>query len=597
MTGQSWGLLLLFLAVLLATVKPLGLYLARLMEAPRWRPLARCEAAVFRLSGIEGEMGWRQYAAAVLVFSLIGALAVYALQRLQAWLPLNPQGFANVTPDSSFNTAVSFVTNTNWQGYGGETTLSYLTQMLGLAVQNFLSAATGIAVAFALIRGFARHSAQTIGNFWADLYRITAYLLLPLAFVLALAFVSQGVVQNLAGYQDVTTLETTAFDAPRLDAAGQPLVDAAGKPVTEPATTRTQTLPMGPVASQEAIKMLGTNGGGFFNANSAHPFENPTWLSNFLQMLAIFLIPAALVYAFGRAVGDSRQGFAVLAAMTVLFVGAAIAAMSFEQRGNPQFAALGVDQAASALQAGGNLEGKETRFGIAASGLFATITTSASCGAVNAMHDSFTPLGGLVPMVLIQLGEVVFGGVGSGLYGMLLYALLAVFIAGLMIGRTPEYLGKKIESFDMKMVAIGILVTPLLVLLGTALAVVTDAGRATIFNPGAHGFAEVLYAFSSAANNNGSAFAGLGANNPFYNGALGVAMWFGRFAVIVPVLAIAGSLAAKKTLAQGPGTLPTHGPLFVGLLVGTVLLIGALTYVPALALGPAVEHLMLWAGW
>ncbi len=597
MTGQSWGLLLLFLAVLLATVKPLGLYLARLMEAPRWRPLARCEAAVFRLSGIEGEMGWRQYAAAVLVFSLIGALAVYALQRLQAWLPLNPQGFANVTPDSAFNTAVSFVTNTNWQGYGGETTLSYLTQMLGLAVQNFLSAATGIAVAFALIRGFARHSAQTIGNFWADLYRITAYLLLPLAFVLALAFVSQGVVQNLAGYQDVTTLETTAFDAPRLDAAGQPLVDAAGKPVTEPATTRTQTLPMGPVASQEAIKMLGTNGGGFFNANSAHPFENPTWLSNFLQMLAIFLIPAALVYAFGRAVGDSRQGFAVLAAMTVLFVGAAIAAMSFEQRGNPQFAALGVDQAASALQAGGNLEGKETRFGIAASGLFATITTSASCGAVNAMHDSFTPLGGLVPMVLIQLGEVVFGGVGSGLYGMLLYALLAVFIAGLMIGRTPEYLGKKIESFDMKMVAIGILVTPLLVLLGTALAVVTDAGRATIFNPGAHGFAEVLYAFSSAANNNGSAFAGLGANNPFYNGALGVAMWFGRFAVIVPVLAIAGSLAAKKTLAQGPGTLPTHGPLFVGLLVGTVLLIGALTYVPALALGPAVEHLMLWAGW
>ncbi len=596
MTGQSWGLLLLFLAVLLATVKPLGLYLARLMEAPRWRPLARCEAAVFRLSGIEGEMGWRQYAAAVLVFSLIGALAVYALQRLQAWLPLNPQGFANVTPDSAFNTAVSFVTNTNWQGYGGETTLSYLTQMLGLAVQNFLSAATGIAVAFALIRGFARHSAQTIGNFWADLYRITAYLLLPLAFVLALAFVSQGVVQNLAGYQDVTTLETTAFDAPRLDAAGQPLVDAAGKPVTEPATTRTQTLPMGPVASQEAIKMLGTNGGGFFNANSAHPFENPTWLSNFLQMLAIFLIPAALVYAFGRAVGDSRQGFAVLAAMTVLFVGAAIAAMSFEQRGNPQFAALGVDQAASALQAGGNLEGKETRFGIAASGLFATITTSASCGAVNAMHDSFTPLGGLVPMVLIQLGEVVFGGVGSGLYGMLLYALLAVFIAGLMIGRTPEYLGKKIESFDMKMVAIGILVTPLLVLLGTALAVVTDAGRATIFNPGADGFAEVLYAFSSAVNN-GSAFAGLGANNPFYNGALGVAMWFGRFAVIVPVLAIAGSLAAKKTLAQGPGTLPTHGPLFVGLLVGTVLLIGALTYVPALALGPAVEHLMLWAGW
>ena len=596
MTGQSWGLLALYLAALLTTVKPLGLYLTKLMDVPRWRPLARLEAAVFRLCGIDGEMGWRQYAAAVLVFSLVGALAVYALQRWQAWLPLNPQGFASVAPDSAFNTAVSFVTNTNWQGYGGESTMSYLTQMLGLAVQNFLSAATGIAVAFALIRGFARHSAQTIGNFWADLYRITAYLLLPLAFVLALVFVSQGVVQSFAAYQDVTTLETTAFDAPRLDAAGLPLLDAAGQPVTEPATTQTQTLPMGPMASQEAIKMLGTNGGGFLNANSAHPYANPNALTNFLEMLAIFLIPAALVYAFGRAVGDARQGWAVLAAMTVLFVGGAIAAMSFEQQGNPQFAALGVDQAASPLQAGGNLEGKETRFGIAASGLFATITTSASCGAVNAMHDSFTPLGGLVPMLMIQLGEVVFGGVGSGLYGMLLYALLAVFIAGLMIGRTPEYLGKKIESFDMKMVALGILVTPLLVLLGTALAVATDAGRAGIFNPSAHGFSEVLYAFSSAANNNGSAFAGLSANAPFYNGWLGVAMWFGRFAVIVPVLAIAGSLAAKKKLAQGPGTLPTHGPLFVGLLVGTVLLLGALTYVPALALGPAVEHLMLWAG-
>ena len=596
MTAQSWGLLVLFLAVLAATVKPLGQYLTKLMQAPRWRPLARGEAALFRLCGIDGEMGWRRYAAAVLVFSLVGALAVYALQRVQAWLPLNPQGFANVAPDSSFNTAVSFVTNTNWQGYGGETTMSYLTQMLGLAVQNFLSAATGIAVAFALIRGFARQSVQTIGNFWADLYRITAYLLLPLAFVLALAFVSQGVVQNFAAYQDVTTLETTAFEVPKLDAAGQPLADAAGNTVTETVTTDRQTLPMGPMASQEAIKMLGTNGGGFVNANSAHPFENPTWLSNFLEMLAIFLIPAALVYAFGRAVGDARQGWAVLAAMTVLFVGGAIAAMSFEQQGNPQFAALGVDQTASPLQAGGNLEGKETRFGIAASDLFATITTSASCGAVNAMHDSFTPLGGLVPMLMIQLGEVVFGGVGSGLYGMLLYALLAVFIAGLMIGRTPEYLGKKIESFDMKMVALGILVTPALVLLGTALAVATGAGRAGIANPGAHGFSEVLYAFSSAANNNGSAFAGLGANTPFYNGWLAVAMWFGRFAVIVPVLAIAGSLAAKKRLAQGPGTLPTHGPLFVGLLVGTVLLIGALTYVPALALGPAVEHLMLWAG-
>jgi K+-transporting ATPase ATPase A chain len=459
--------------------------------------------------------------------------------------------------------------------------------MLGLAVQNFLSAATGIAVAFALIRGFARQSAQTLGNFWADLWRVTAYLLLPLSFVLALALVSQGVIQNFAAYRDVTTLETTAYDAPKLD---------GGAPVTTTATTDKQTLPMGPVASQESIKLLGTNGGGFFNANSAHPFENPTGLSTFLQMLAIFLIPASLCHAFGHAVGDVRQGLAVLASMAVLFVGGAIAVTHFEQQGNPLLTPLGVDQAASALQAGGNMEGKETRFGIAATGLFAAVTTGASCGAVNAMHDSFTPLGGLVPMVLMQLGEVVFGGVGSGLYGMLLYALLAVFVAGLMIGRTPEYLGKKIEAFDMKMVAIGILVTPTLVLLGTALAVATDAGRAGIFNPGAHGFSEVLYAFSSAANNNGSAFAGLSANNPFYNGALGVAMWFGRFAVIVPVLAIAGSLAAKKKLAQGPGTLPTHGLLFVGLLVGTVLLLGALTYVPALALGPAVEHLMLWAG-
>ncbi|MBI2784370.1 MAG: potassium-transporting ATPase subunit KdpA [Gammaproteobacteria bacterium] len=597
MTTQSALLLTIYLAMLLATVKPLGTYLVKLMEAPCWRPLARIENGVFRLCGVGGEeMGWRQYALAVLVFSLVGFIAVYALLRLQMWLPLNPQQMPNVTPDSSFNTAVSFVTNTNWQGYGGEATLSYLTQMLGLAVQNFLSAATGIAVAFALIRGFARHSATTIGNFWADLYRITAYLLLPLSFVFALALASQGVIQNFSAYQEVTTLEPTAFEVPKLDTAGQPLLDAAGKPVTEAATTPAQTLPMGPIASQEAIKMLGTNGGGFLNANSAHPFENPTPLSNFLQMLAIFLVPAGLVYAFGKAAGDTRQGWAVLAAMTLLFVGAAIAATSFEQQGNPLLAALGTDQTASALQAGGNMEGKETRFGIAASGLFATITTAASCGAVNAMHDSFTPLGGLVPMVLIQLGEVVFGGTGSGLYGMLMYAILAVFVAGLMIGRTPEYLGKKIEAFDMKMVAIAILVTPALVLLGTAIAVSASAGTVGVANPGAHGFSEILYAFSSAANNNGSAFAGLSANTPFYNGWLGVAMWLGRFAVIVPALAIAGSLAAKKRLAQGPGTLPTHGPLFVGLLVGTVLLLGALTYVPALALGPAVEHLILWSG-
>jgi len=597
MTAQSWLLLAVYLLVLLATVKPLGLYMAKLMDAPRWRPLARLEAGVFRRCGIgREEMGWRQYALAVLLFSLVGFIAVYALQRLQLWLPLNPQQMANVTPDSSFNTAISFVTNTNWQGYGGEATMSYLSQMLGLGVQNFVSAAAGIAVVFALIRGFARHSAQTIGNFWADLYRVTVYLLLPLSFVLALVLVSQGVVQNFSAYQEVATIEPVSYEAPQRDAAGQPVTDAEGNAVNETVSVPVQTLPMGPAASQIAIKQLGTNGGGFFNVNSAHPFENPTPLSNFLQTLALLLIPAALCYTFGKAVGDTRQGWAVLAAMTVIFVGAAVAAMSFEQQGNPLLAKLGADQTASAEQSGGNMEGKETRHGIGASALWAVATTSASNGSVNAMHDSFTPLGGLVPMVLIQLGEVVYGGVGSGLYGMLVFALMAVFIAGLMIGRTPEYLGKKIEAFDMKMVSIAILMTPALVLLGTAIAVVASGGKATIFNPGAHGFSEVLYAFSSAANNNGSAFAGLGANTPFYNGWLGVAMWFGRFAVIVPVLAIAGSLAAKKRLVQGPGTLPTHGPLFVGLLVGIVLLVGALTYVPALALGPVVEHLILWAG-
>ena len=522
MTTQSWLLLAVYLVVLLAAVKPLGLYMAKLMEAPRWQPLARLENGVFRLCGIKDEMNWRQYALAVLVFSLVGFIVVYALQRLQLWLPLNPQQMPNVTPDSSFNTAISFVTNTNWQGYGGEATMSYLTQMLGLAVQNFVSAAAGIAVVFALIRGFARHSMQTIGNFWADLYRTTVYLLLPLSFVFALVLVSQGVVQNFSAYQEVTTLEPTTYEAPKLDAAGEPVKDAAGNPVNETLTTTKQTLPMGPAASQIAIKQLGTNGGGFFNVNSAHPYENPTPLSNFLEVLAILLIPAALCYTFGKAVGDTRQGWAVLAAMTVIFVGAEIAATTFEQQGNPKFAALGVDSQASDTQSGGNMEGKETRYGIGASALWAVATTAASNGSVNSMHDSYTPLGGLVPMWMMQLGEVVFGGVGSGLYGMLLYAIMAVFVAGLMIGRTPEYLGKKIEAFDMKMVSIGILITPALVLLGTAIAVMASAGKATIFNPGAHGFSEVLYAFSSAGNNNGSAFAGLGANTPFYNGWLGI---------------------------------------------------------------------------
>jgi len=472
--------------------------------------------------------------------------------------------------------------------------MSHLTQMLALAVQNFLSAATGIVVAVALIRGFVRHGAEAIGNVWLDLTRATLGLLLPLSVVLALVLASQGVVQDFAPFHKATLVERTAYDAPRLDAAGQPIKDDKGNALTVPATATTQTLPTGPVASQEAIKMLGTNGGGFFNANSAHPYENPTALTNFLQMLAIFLIPAALCFMFGHRVKDMRQGWTILGVMAVLFVAGAVAAMTFEQQGNPQFAALGVDQSAGALQAGGNMEGKETRFGIAASGLFTAITTAASCGAVDTMHDSLTPLGGLVPLVNMQLGEVVFGGVGSGLYGMLVFAILAVFIAGLMIGRTPEYLGKKIEAHEMKMTSIAILVTPLLVLLGTAVALMCDAGRAGIANPGAHGFSEILYALTSAANNNGSAFAGLSADTPFWNVLLSVAMWFGRFGVIVPVLAMAGSLAAKKKLAPGAGTMPTHGPLFAALLIGTVLLVGLLNYVPALALGPVIEHLLLW---
>ncbi len=584
--------LAIYLVVLLVLAKPLGTYMAGVFGdkpevSSRAHWLGPIERLFYRIAGVnpQAEMGWKRYAAAVIVVNVLGALAVYALQRAQQWLPLNPQGFGAVSPDSSFNTAISFVANTNWQGYAGESTMSYLTQMLGLAVQNFLSAATGIAVVIALIRGFARHSANTIGNFWVDFTRATVYVLLPLSIVVSVFFVSQGVIQNFDAYKDVTTVTATTYDNPKLDSSGAPIKDAQGNPVTEKATTQTQTLPMGPVASQEAIKMLGTNGGGFFNANSAHPYENPTALTNFVQMLAIFIIPAALCFTFGGMVGDRRQGWAVLAAMTVLFVVLAVFLAWAELHANPMLANLGVDQAM------GNMEGKETRFGIVASALFATITTAASCGAVNAMHDSLTALGGFVPMFLMQLGEVVFGGVGSGLYGMLVYAILAVFIAGLMIGRTPEYLGKKIEVFEMKMTSIAILVTPLLVLVGTAVAVVMAQGKAGIFNPGTHGFSEVLYAFSSAANNNGSAFAGLSANTPFYNVALGIAMWLGRFWIIVPVLAMAGTFAAKKRLPVTAGTLPTHGPLFVVLLIGSVLLVGALTYIPALALGPIAEHL------
>lgn len=598
MTSAALLLLGAFLLALLLLSWPLGAYIAGVLGRESYGPrkvFGRLENGLYRLAGVdpEQEHGWKRYALDLIVFSVVGVLFVYLIQRVQGALPLNPQAMGAVSPDSAFNTAISFVTNTNWQGYGGESTMSYLTQMLALTVQNFFSAALGIAVVVALIRGFARHGSAAVGNFWVDLTRITAYILLPLSLILSLLFVGQGVIQNLSPYREVATLQATVYQQPRLDHNGVALKDAAGQPVLDTIRSTTQTLALGPVASQEAIKMLGTNGGGFFNANSAHPFENPTPLSNFMQMLAIFLIPAALCFCFGRMVGDPRQGWAVIAAMTVIFVGVAALGFWAEQRGIPQLDRLGVDQHLSALQAGGNMEGKETRFGINDSMLFVAVTTAASCGAVNVMHDSLTPLGGLVPTFMMQLGEVVFGGVGSGLYGMLIFAILAVFIAGLMVGRTPEYLGKKIEIFEMKMTALTILVTPTLVLVLTAIATMSAAGRAGIANPGAHGFSELLYTFTSAANNNGSAFAGVSANTPFFNIMTAIGMWFGRYFMIIPILAIAGSLAAKKRLQLTSGTLPTHGPLFVVLLIGTVLLVGALNYVPALALGPVVEHLQM----
>ncbi len=598
MTGNGFLQIAVYVAALLALAKPLGGYMARIYQDEpaglnRW--LKSLENWIYRLSGVNAkeEMRWTDYAIALLMFNLLGTLAVFALQRLQIYLPLNPQNLANVSPDSAFNTAVSFATNTNWQGYSGEATMSYLTQMLGLTVQNFVSAASGMATLVAFTRGFIRRNADTLGNFWVDLTRSTLYILLPLSFVLALVLVGQGVVQNFSPYQSVPLAETTSYEQAKLGADGQALNDADGKPVMEKIELKEQTLALGPAASQVAIKQLGTNGGGFFNVNSAHPFENPTPLSNFLEMLAILVISAALCVTFGVMVGDRRQGWAILAAMTVIFVALVFVAVPAEQGGNPNLSAMLVDQQASALQAGGNMEGKETRFGITNSALWAVATTSASNGSVNAMHDSFTPIGGLVPMWLMQLGEVVYGGVGSGLYGMIVFAIVAVFVAGLMIGRTPEYLGKKIEAFEMKMAAIVILIPPLMVLGGTAVAVLLDVGKSSVFNPGAHSFSEILYAFSSTGNNNGSAFGGLSANTPFYNFSLGLAMLFARFWLTVPVLAIAGSLAAKKIVPVGPGTLPTHTPLFVSLLIGTVLLVGALTFVPALALGPVVEHLMM----
>ena len=697
MTANGTLQLLLYLVVLLALARPLGAYMARVYEGRPCgvdRLLGWLERLVYRLCGVNPgeEMGSRVYALTMLLFNLVGMLFVYVLQRVQGGLPLNPQGFGAVSADSSFNTAASFATNTNWQGYGGETTMSYLTQMLALTVQNFVSAASGMAVLVALIRGFARRSAQTIGNFWVDLTRTTLYVLLPLAFVLALALVSQGVVQTLSAYPTATVVQPTQYDEPVTDKDGKPVLDEKGQPRTKKSTLTAQVIAVGPAASQIAIKQLGTNGGGFFNVNSAHPFENATPLSNFLEALAILLIPAALCYTFGVMVGDTRQGWTVLAAMTVIFGGMLAVCVVAEQQGDvfvkqgvdhaasalqsggnmegkevrfgitnsahpyenatplanffevlailmipaalcytfgamvgdtrqgwtvlaamtaifvalllvcvfaeqqgAVFARQGVDHAATALQSGGNMEGKEVRFGIVNSALWATATTAASNGSVNSMHDSFTPIGGLVPMWMIELGEVVYGGVGSGLYGMLIYAIVAVFVAGLMVGRTPEYLGKKIEAFEMKMSSLVILIVPALVLVGTAVAVVTPAGRAGISNPGAHGFSEILYAFSSGPNNNGSAFAGLNANTPFYNTAIGLAILFGRYWLAVPVLAIAGSLARKKIVPSGPGTLPTATPLFAVLLIGVVILVGALTYVPALALGPIVEHLTLTA--
>ncbi|HSV16387.1 MAG TPA: potassium-transporting ATPase subunit KdpA, partial [Tepidisphaeraceae bacterium] len=534
---------------------------------------------------------WQRYAMVMLMFNVAGLLFVYLLQRIQQWLPLNTQAMPAISADSAMNTAISFATNTNWQGYGGESTMSYLTQMLGLAVQNFLSAATGIAVLVALIRGFIRRNASGLGSFWVDMTRTTLYVLLPLSFVLALLLSAQGVPQNLTPYATVPLLEATTSTEPLKEADGSTVKDAEGKDVVKETRVTEQSLPLGPVASQIAIKQLGTNGGGYYNANSAHPYENPTPLTNFLELLAILLIPAALCYTFGKMVGDARQGWALLATMLIIFVPLLLACTAAEQAGNPAMSSLGVDQSVSALQAGGNMEGKETRFGIVNSTLWATATSAASNGSVNAMLDSFTPLGGLVPMWLIQLGEVIFGGVGSGLYGMLAFAIVAVFIAGLMVGRTPEYLGKKIEAYEMKMASLVVLIPCALVVIGTAVAVMAPAGLAGMANPGIHGFSEVLYGLSSASNNNGSAFGGLSANTPFYNTLLGICMFFARYPLAIGMLAIAGSLAAKKHVPPSAGTLPTHTPLFIALLASTVIVIGALTFLPALALGPIAEQL------
>ena len=600
MTANGVLQFVVFFGVLLALVKPLGAYMARVYEGRPTllhRLLGPIERLTYRTAGIrpDEEMGWKTYAITLLLFNVAGMLLLYGLQRLQGWLPFNPQGLGAVAPDLAFNTAASFTTNTNWQAYVPETTMSYLTQMAGLAVQNFVSAATGMAVAMALIRGFARRTTQTIGNFWADLVRGTVYILLPISFVLALVVASQGIVQTFGSYAKIPVLQPITYDEPLTDDKGQPVLDEKGQPKTKKSSLTEQVLALGPAASQIPIKHLGTNGGGFFNANSAHPFENPTPLTNFLGMMAILVIPFGLTYTFGRAVKDTRQGWTLCASMLLILVFMAGVAIVSEQKGNPMLTRLGADQEASALQSGGNMEGKETRFGIMNTALWATVTTGTSCGAVNGMHDSFTPLGGLVPMWMMQLGEVAPGGVGAGIYGILMYAIVAVFVAGLMVGRTPEYLGKKIEAYEMKMASLVILTGPAIMLIGTAIAVVTPAAVASMSNPGPHGFSEVLYAFSEGAANNGSAFAGLNANTLFYNIGIGLAVLFGRFWMLIPPLAIAGSLARKKIVPVSAGTLPTHTPLFVALLVGTVILVGALTFFPALALGPIVEHLQMLA--
>ena len=593
MPSSGWIQLVVFSVLLLALTKPMGLYLIRVLDANGRTcldaALKPVERLIYRLSGLDPtrEQDWLRYAVSVLIFSLVSMLFTYVVLRLQGVLPLNPQGLPGVAPDLAFNTAASFTTNTNWQNYGGESTLSYLSQMVALASHNFFSAAAGIAIAAALVRGIARDKAATLGNFWTDLTRICLYLLLPLCLVYSLFLVSQGMIQNFSPYQTVKVLDPYTATVPQKDAGGQEIKDPQGKPVMQNVKVETQSLPQGPVASQVAIKMLGTNGGGFFNANATHPYENPTPLSNFVQMLSIFLIPAGLTYYLGRMVGHQKHGWSVWTAMFLLFLVGVLVCWQAEAHGNPRLAALGIDQTC------GNLEGKEVRFGIFNSALFATVTTDASCGAVNAMHDSFTPLGGLVPLFNIHLGEVIFGGVGAGLFGILIFVVLAIFLAGLMVGRTPEYLGKKIESFDVQVAALAILV-PIVLLLGfTALAASTQWGVKALGNAGPHGFSEILYAYSSTIMNNGSAFAGLSGNTPWYNLTLGLATLIGRFFLIVPVLALAGSLARKKTVPLSAGSFPVSGVTFTLLLIGTVIIVGALTFFPALSLGPIVEHFLM----